>query len=141
MADVYYDTARGLARVPGMKKNNLEEVFAHHVQVQLALGNERRDIANRARAILFSHRHEGASSIQEEQGDVDHYVSLVDDKPDHMGAMAIEFGRGPWRDPDTGEFHPGMDPVAPLGQAAGLTRRRTMPRTPRERRGGGKKRR
>lgn len=41
-----------------------------------------------ARAILASHRHTGASSIEVTQGDVDSFVSLVD-----PNAISIEFGR------------------------------------------------
>lgn len=139
MAEVYYRPPK-LAKIPGLKKNNLEELFARHAQVQAALGANRREIASDARAILAAHRDTGAARIEEAQGDVDHFVILNDDKSGHQGAMAIERGRGPWRNPDTGEFHPGMDPIAPLSQAAGLKFRRTFPRIPRERRGGGRKR-
>jgi len=69
-------------------EEDCNEIVAHLDGVIAAVYATAQQGAARARAILASHRHTGASSIEVSQGDVDSYISLVD-----PAAISIEFGR------------------------------------------------
>lgn len=64
------------------------DTVAHLSGVVAAVAAEAAEAGGRAEAILRTHFHTGASSIEVTHGDVDSWVSLVDD-----AAVSIEFGR------------------------------------------------
>jgi hypothetical protein len=113
MAEIY-------RRVGGRK---LEKVLAVNEGVQAELEVRTFEIAARAEALLAEHRLEGHAEITVEEGDVDKYVVLSDDRGD-KGAMSIEYGRQARIDPETGEAHGEMQGLFILHRASNLPRRR-----------------
>lgn len=108
MAEVY-------RRVAGRK---LEKYLAVEDGVQDSLTDTTLGIAFRAGAILAEHHHDGHAQIEVEEGKVDHYVVLSDDRG-QKAAMSIEYGREP--DPETGAG--GMEGLMILHRAAHLRKR------------------
>ncbi|MEW1694486.1 DUF5403 family protein [Streptomyces sp. NPDC091278] len=82
MAEVY-DRVRG---------GQLEKVLATMPGVQDALDEVRFEIAARAEELLLQHRREGHASIDVEDGRVDKYV-ILDDERGAKAALSIEYGR------------------------------------------------
>lgn len=78
-------------RVNGRK---LEKVIAQHETVQLRLDTLALEYAIRAESILAGHRHDGHAEIIVEQGHVDTWVTLSDDRGE-SAALSIEYGREP----------------------------------------------
>ncbi|MFI5861813.1 DUF5403 family protein [Streptomyces sp. NPDC051546] len=70
----------------------LEKYIATLPGVQDALDEARFEIAARAEALLLQHRQEGHASIDVEDGAVDKYV-VLDDERGKKAALSIEYGR------------------------------------------------
>ncbi|WP_405056967.1 DUF5403 family protein [Kribbella sp. NBC_01505] len=107
MAEVYRNYGgrsmeKGLARHPGVQDYMVEATF---------------EIGVRAEDLLLEHRQEGHASIEIENGRVDHYVILSDERG-QKAALSIEYGRDAydvtWEDKD-GEEH-----TYTVGAMAGL---------------------
>lgn len=88
----------------GMK---VTKVAAYTQESQDGLDVHQEIIANRARAILAAHRHDGHSKITSETHRLDRYV-VLDDTAGLMAALSIEYGTK------------NAAAVAPLRQAAGI---------------------
>lgn len=97
-------------RVNGRK---LEQLIALHQDVQTRIDDEALFAAQKAEALLLSHKHSGASRIEVAKGKIDSYV-VLDDLRGLEAAMTIEYGRK--------AIDPGVDPRKPEGQSgmAGL---------------------
>lgn len=104
MAQVY-------KRVGGRK---IEKVIALHKDVQDGLDRHALRMGGTAEALLAGHRHEGHARIEVDEGDVDRYVVLSDERG-QKAAMSIEFGRRPDEDGNGG-----MEGLRILHRAAGL---------------------
>ena len=91
----------------------LEQLIALHQDVQTRIDDEAIFAAQKAEALLLSHKHSGASRIEVAKGKIDAYV-VLDDLRGLEAAMTIEYGRK--------EIAPGVDPRKPEGQSgmAGL---------------------
>ncbi|MGV9312591.1 DUF5403 family protein [Streptomyces sp. NPDC003691] len=83
MAQVY-DNVRG--------GQQLERFLATMPGVQAELDKARFEIAARAEELLLQHRQEGHASIDVEDGKVDKYV-VLDDERGAKAALSIEYGR------------------------------------------------
>ncbi|MFC0622818.1 DUF5403 family protein [Kribbella deserti] len=101
--------------------------------VQAELDARTFEIAVRAEEKLLEHRLDGHAEIDVEQGKVDHYVVLSDDRGD-KAALSIEYGRRAYtttrEDADGNEFEveiPGMDGLFILHEAANLPIKRRRP--------------
>ncbi|WP_394615885.1 DUF5403 family protein [Lentzea sp. JNUCC 0626] len=112
MAQVY-------RRVRGQK---IERLIAQHATVQKRMDDLTLEGAARAEARLGEHRHDGHARIDVEQGDIDRYV-VLDDERGLMAALSIEYGRKPTpaseENPDGGK---GMEGLWILHDAMGLKR-------------------
>lgn len=121
---------------------NIESVFAHHVTTRAGLARAAETVEMRARSNLSRHRHDGHARIDHEQGGLDHYIVLSDERG-QGAAMSIEFGRGQWIDED-GVVHPGSEPTYILSDAARIGGKANFPRrsrgSSRGRAGGGRRR-
>ncbi|MER7111206.1 DUF5403 family protein [Streptomyces sp. NPDC000229] len=82
MAEVYNTVA-------GKK---LEEYIARMPGVQRSLDEARFEVAARAEALLLQHRQEGHAHIDVEDGRIDKYV-ILDDERGKDAALSIEYGR------------------------------------------------
>ncbi|WP_282703749.1 DUF5403 family protein [Streptomyces sp. CC219B] len=76
-------------KVAGKK---LEEYIARMRGVQDALDETRFEVAARAEALLLQHRQEGHAHIDVEDGRIDKYV-ILDDERGKDAALSIEYGR------------------------------------------------
>lgn len=65
----------------------MSRVVSHHVDVKAAIENKTAEVGAKAEIRLGMHHDSGDASIDVDMGDVDGFVSLVDD-----AAMSIEFG-------------------------------------------------
>ncbi|QXE37123.1 DUF5403 family protein [Streptomyces sp. GMY02] len=105
-------------------------VLSRHQDVQDELERVAFEIAVRAEEILIQHRADGDSSIEVEEGDVDKYVVLSDERG-QKAALSIEYGRAAStvtrKDAFGNEFEvevPGMDGLYVLATASGLPKKR-----------------
>ncbi|KOG26818.1 DUF5403 family protein [Streptomyces viridochromogenes] len=73
-------------------RRQLEKLVALLPVVQDALDEARFEVAARAEALLLLHRQEGHASIDVEDGEVDKYV-VLDDERGKKAALSIEYGR------------------------------------------------
>ncbi len=108
MAEVY--------RTLGGRK--VEKALALLPEVQDELEDRTLEVAGRAEAILAEHHHDGDAYIDIEDGRVDWYVVLSDERG-QAAALSIEFGREGHRN-DDGELVGQMDGLHILGRAAHL---------------------
>lgn len=99
----------------------MEKVIAVNDGVQYALEVRAFQIGVRAEQNLLNHRQDGHARIDIEEGDVDLYVVLNDERG-MDAAMSIEFGRAGYIDPETGLVKGQMDPLYILTDAARLPR-------------------
>lgn len=106
-------------RVNGMK---LTKLLALNDGVQAELSRRQFEIAVRAEELLLEHRLEGHAQIEVDEGTVDKYVTLSDDRGD-KAALSIEYGRAARVDPDTGIRHGEMEGLFILHRASNLPRR------------------
>ncbi|MGW6745417.1 DUF5403 family protein [Streptomyces sp. NPDC055025] len=105
-------------------------ILSRHQDVQDELERVVFEIAVRAEEILVQHRADGDSSIEVEEGDVDKYVVLSDERG-QKAALSIEYGRAAYtvtrKDKFGNEFEvevPGMDGLYVLATASGLPKKR-----------------
>ncbi|GAB3830202.1 DUF5403 family protein [Kribbella italica] len=110
MAEVY--------RTLGGRK--VEKALAILPEVQRELEERTLQVAGRAEAGLAEHHHDGDAEIDIEDGGVDWYVVLSDERG-QLAALSIEFGREPYE--KDGELVGGMDGLHILGNAAHLKSR------------------
>lgn len=106
---------------------NLEKTIALTLEAQLGVSAATDKVADRAKRILAAHEHDGHAEILVEDGKVDSYVVLSDDRG--LGAaMTIEYGRKgdtEYRSgPRKGQPVAPMDAVAPLRLAVGMGKAR-----------------
>lgn len=87
-----------MATVIGQKSMN--KIVSHLEGVGLAVHETAREIGGKAESRLATHRDTGAAEIEVERGDVDSYVSLVDE-----AAVSIEFGH---KNAQTGRYVHGL---------------------------------
>lgn len=92
----------------------LTKIIALHKDVQDGLDREAFRMGNKAEALLSGHRHDGHARIEVDEGDVDRYVVLSDERG-QLAAMSIEYGRRPDEDGNGG-----MEGLRILHKAAGL---------------------
>jgi hypothetical protein len=104
MAQVY-------KRIKGRK---IEKVMALQEDVQDALDRESFRMAVKAEHLLLAHRHEGHARIELDEGRIDRYVVLSDERG-LKAAMSIEYGRRP-----DDEGNGGMEGLRILHRATGL---------------------
>jgi hypothetical protein len=106
-------------RVGGKK---LTKIVALHRTVQSRLDQEAVEGAYRAEAELIQHRQDGHASIDVEEGKVDRYV-VLDDERGLKAALSIEYGRkATGFDIETGDEYGGMEGLFILHRAMGLDR-------------------
>lgn len=105
-------------------------VLSRHKDVQDELERVVFEIAVRAEEILVQHRADGDSSIEVEEGDVDKYIVLSDERG-QKAALSIEYGREAYtvtrKDRFGNEFEaevPAMDGLYVLATASGLPKKR-----------------
>ncbi|WP_329793880.1 DUF5403 family protein [Lentzea sp. DG1S-22] len=113
MAEVYRRVGR----------HRIEKLIALHRTVQDGLDDIALERAGHAEAGLAAHRHDGHASIDVEQGDIDRFV-VLDDERGLMAAMSIEFGRAPvppTEDDPVGRA--GMEGLGVLRDAMGVKRK------------------
>jgi hypothetical protein len=77
-----------------VKGKPIAKWLAQHDGVQGALEERTFEIGVRAEEMLLEHRFEGHATIEVDQGKVDWYVTLSDDRG-QKAAMSIEYGRAP----------------------------------------------
>ena len=106
--------------VDGVK---LEKAIALNEGVQWELETRQLEIALRAEALLAEHRVEGHAEITVDDGEIDKYVTLSDDRGDHA-ALSIEYGRQARIDPETGIAYGEMEGLYILHRASNLPKRR-----------------
>ncbi|MFF4244306.1 DUF5403 family protein [Streptomyces sp. NPDC001822] len=111
-------------------KRQLEKRVAVLPGVQAALEEVQFEIAARAEALLLAHRQEGHATIDVENGDVDKYV-ILDDERGKKAALSIEYGRAEQvvvrKDKDGQPYLdviPGSDGLFILARAANLPKKR-----------------
>lgn len=112
MAEVYRRVGR----------QKIERLIAQHMTVQKRMDDITLERAAKAEALLAAHRHDGHASIDVEQGDIDRYV-VLDDERGLLAALSIEYGRkstAPTEDNPEGSA--GMDGLWVLHDAMGLKR-------------------
>ncbi|MGC4928076.1 DUF5403 family protein [Streptomyces sp. DT117] len=109
---------------------NTNKVVARHADVRDELDRVTFEVAVKAEEILIEHRADGDSSIEIEEGRIDRYVVLSDDRG-QKAALSIEYGRASTtvsrRDRHGNEFEvtvPEMDGLYVLARAAGLPKKR-----------------
>ncbi|MYV51856.1 DUF5403 family protein [Streptomyces sp. SID3212] len=109
---------------------NTPRVLSRHRDVQDELERVVFEIAVKAEEILVQHRADGDSSIEVEEGDVDKYVVLSDERG-QKAALSIEYGRSASvvvrEDRHGNKFlatAPEMDGLYVLATASGLPKRR-----------------
>ncbi|WP_405978861.1 DUF5403 family protein [Streptomyces sp. NBC_00158] len=108
----------------------LEEFIARMPGVQRSLDEARFEVAARAEALLLQHRQEGHASIDVEDGRIDKYV-ILDDERGKDAALSIEYGRAEQfivRKRKDGQTYLDIIPAAEglfiLARAANLPKRR-----------------
>ncbi|MEU2111520.1 DUF5403 family protein [Streptomyces sp. NPDC019507] len=111
-------------------RRKLERKIAVLPGVQDALDEVRFEVAARAEALLLAHRQEGHASIDVEDGDVDKYV-ILDDERGKKAALSIEYGRAEQfiiRKDKNGQTYldiiPAADGLFILARAANLPKKR-----------------
>lgn len=70
--------------------------------------------------ILTEHRLTGNARLTVRKGLYLDYWLVLDDSRGQSAAAAIEYGRAPWIDAETGEVHPGSTPLYILHRAMDL---------------------
>jgi hypothetical protein len=105
-------------------------LVARHKDVQDELERVTFEIAVRAEEILVQHRADGHSQIEVEEGRIDKYVVLSDERG-QKAALSIEYGRQAYtvkrQDRYGNEFEveiPAMDGLYVLATASGLPKKR-----------------
>jgi hypothetical protein len=73
-------------------KRNIERRVAKLPGVQAVLDEKRFEVAAKAEALLLQHRQEGHAHIDVEDGWIDKYV-ILDDERGRDAALSIEYGR------------------------------------------------
>lgn len=102
-----------------VKGRKLTRVIALNEGVQSELDFRVFEMAVRAEEDLIEHRMEGHAAIEIEEGDVDKYLVLSDERG-QKAAMSIEYGREAYVDPVTGEEKGAMEGLFILHKAAHL---------------------
>ncbi|MEU7570329.1 DUF5403 family protein [Micromonospora sp. NPDC049240] len=124
MADVvlYKGLERRMAKLDGVQDYLDELVFA---------------MKAKADADLVLHRQDGHAAIEVDEGRIDRYLVLSDERGE-KAALSIEFGRAGYIDPETGEVWGEMEGLHILANATGIprkgrkTRRETRPKPRRD---------
>jgi hypothetical protein len=75
-------------------RQKIERLVAQHATVQKRMDDITLDRAANAESALAAHRHDGHARIDVEQGDIDRYV-VLDDERGLLAALSIEYGRKP----------------------------------------------
>jgi hypothetical protein len=104
MAEIY-------KRVPGKGGGKTEKVIALNDGVQEWLDDWVFEAGVRAEEELIEHRAEGHSSIDIEEGDIDRYLILNDERG-QKAAMSIEYGREAYGIDENGDVVDANSPAA-----------------------------
>ncbi|CAM4098660.1 DUF5403 domain-containing protein [Nocardia ninae] len=75
-----------------MSQARMNKLISNLPGVVKAVADTAGDVADRAKAKLAAHRHQGHAEVTVTHGDVDSFVNLVDTKGKQKAAAAIEFG-------------------------------------------------